>query len=318
MAQDSYPSGSRDGGSGVGVITDIEGEALVQAFYPTGILGLPTDPYPVYSDGTGTRAAHFRAGSSGLVRGCIYLEGTTDTTISCAANSTGADRYDLAVWRLDRSIDNAVRAAIVTGGSSTAGPAATQTDTSNDSGVWEYPLGVFKIPNGASSIAASALTKKLGYWIARPGYITSTGAGRPPAVKGQTIYEYESGLYAVGNGTAYDALNSESGYIPLTSVTKFDITDGSYVQQVGRMVRMHLQVTRTSGTLAPSTAAVIAKMPPALAPKDHIVRFMSYLNGDFDVLCNVGNDGTVNLQAYSQTSIGADDVVSCSDVVWFL
>lgn len=263
MAQDSYPSSARASG----VVSDVEYEALTSPFYPSGIIGTPDDLYPVYCDSSGTRGVHFRAGSLGLVRGMRYAEGSTDTTISAAANATGSDRYDLAVWRVDRSVTGSpVRAALVTGTSNPAGPAPTQNDVSNTSGKWEYPIGVVKVGNGATALAGSAV-RPVGYWLALPSYITLSTGGSPAPAKGQRVYEWDTGAERTGDGANFKHELLDTGWVPVSPVSGFSNPPTGYGCQIrvkNGMVTLVCEVQFTGGGTVPAGGnTVVATFNPA-------------------------------------------------------
>lgn len=318
MAEDSFPSGARVGDAGTGALTDVEYEELVvSAAYPTGIVGAASSAaYPVYADGTGTRAIHFRAGSRGMVRGFLYKGGATDTTISAAANATGSDRYDLAIWRLDRAVDSTVRAAVLTGTTNPDGPAPTFSDVDDPDGVYEYPIGVFKIPNGAATIDAAKLTFKPGYWIRPPSYMTLSGAtfGAPSPIRGRLVHEYDTNKLKYGDGSKLVTYAEDTNEAGLTTVSGWDIRTPSSVAKVNGLCTLCLQVNRIGGSVAAQTDAIIGKLPDAKFWPRRAVRIMAYHEG-LIVYGLVNTNGDITINQYT-TAVGTDDGLSFGDVAW--
>lgn len=294
MAQDSYPSSARASGA----LSDVEYETLVSPFYPSGILGTPDDLYPVYCDNSGTRSVHFRALSRGLVRGTYYAEGSTDTSISAAANATGSDRYDLAVWRLDRATSGSpVRAALVTGTSNPAGPAPTQNDVSNSAGKWEHPIGIIKVPNGAAVLASSAVDE-IGYYIAPPTYITRSDRGRPSAIKGQKIYEWDTVSELTADGSDYTLELADSGDVPLSAAANWVINAGNppnyiSVRKVNGLVLFNFRVTRTTSNAPIGSNPLVCTIPDGFRPTRVIYQAV-YLGGNL-MLAEIGTTGAVTI-----------------------
>lgn len=313
MAEDSYPDESRDVGDGPGVITGPEYEQLVSLIYPTGFVGLPTDSYPIFCDGTGLRAVKWRAGSKALVRGAIYLGDSVDVSESAAANSSGSTRYDLAVLRLDRSAAEAVRLRIVTGTTNPNGPAVTQTDTSNTSGVWEFPAGVIAVPNGAGALAAGALTKKLGYWLPRPSHYTSSTAGDPSNTKGAEKFEYDTGKGFRSNGTRWIEVFGDSGWIeaPLTSDWAAQVLTRRY----NGIIYMQIGISRKGKTISNNNPVnvKIAQLDPQFYPSS-FTRTTAYISGGAIGYITITSAGVVQLAAYAGITIATNAVVDGDDV----
>lgn len=312
MTADSYPSAGRDTGSGEGVLSDVEYETLVGDFYPTGILGLPTDLYPVYTDGTGTRAVKFRAGAGGMVHGGRIFHGDTDIVINAAANAGGSTRYDLAVWRLDRSGDaTTIRPAVVTGGSSPVGPAPTQDPYTDTDGTWEYPLLVVPVDPGDTVIPASENTaaRKVGYWIAPPLYLVNSGSGAPPPSKGQTVIEYDTNVVKHGDGAKFLVNNQTKGVQPFIAKPGWSVATGTVEKVDGTGYVNSLRIDRTGAAVGAHAAnVVVATIPAAFAPRG-TARILAYSSSGpvFFYLDSAGNltmvinDGslTTNAQIYA-------------------
>lgn len=308
MTADSYPSQARASGS----LTDFEYEQLVSSFYPTGIIGVPTDPYPVYTDGTGTRAVKFRAGSLGMVEGCRFINGTSDIVATAASNVSGQDRFDLACWQLDRSASNAVRPLLVTGipGQPTC-PDPVQS--SSGAGVWQYPVASIHVPNGATTLVA-AQTAEIGYWLAPPSYITSIHSARPKPRKGQSIFEYETNSRFSGNGVSFDGTIADTGETACTVLNTWT-QQANTIRRINNVAFLTLEVKRKSPRLAPSTVAQIGAVPVGFFPK-HKTQLGFYHNGAYLVLGYVDTAGKIWTQAFFSAAIEIDDVITLIDTSW--
>jgi hypothetical protein len=299
MPVDSYPSAGRDTGDGDGVISDVEYEALVSPFYPSGIVGTPEDDYPVFCDGTGTRGVHFRAGAVGMVRGGRISHGATVTTISAAANVGSNPRYDLAVWRLDRSGDaTTIRPALLTGSSSPAGPTPTQDPTSDTSGIWEHPLMIVPVLPGDTTIPAGRITPamKVGYWLAPPRYITKSGQGRPGSAKGQEVFEWDTNKRLVGDGSKFLTVGEDSGPVGLVTKTGWTIASGTSTKFNGLVLLSGVRIDRAGGPLgAQAPDQIIGAVPAGHEPLGG-PKIVGY-TGNGQVLVYVLGNGQLQLVA---------------------
>lgn len=262
MAQDSYPSSARASG----VLSDNEVEQLQLLYVPTGIVGTPADPYPVKTQGDASRGVRFVADVFGLVHGCLYSGGSSDTILNAAANGSGQTRFDLAAWELDRSANNAVRAVLVTGTPGAGAPPNPLQETDDD-GVWQFAIASIEVPNGASTLDASK-THKLGWWIPLPKLITSTSSRRPPgAPKTQEIYEWETDTKLVGNGSSWVGPIANSGSIPIPDAANWDAGFRSpRVYKINGVVHSILSFQRSGSALPPHTPSKMGTIPAGYRP----------------------------------------------------
>ncbi len=179
MAETSWPTtaGSR-------IVDDAQYEHLAWAWgRADGILGNPGDTAVVYGDSSG-RQVKVRSGKRGHVRGRGWYSGTSDNTITIAANASGSTRIDVIVLRLTRSTW-AVTAAVIAGTPGAGTPAITQDATGGTTGVWEVPLAVVTVANGAATISAGNVADTT--WFSHGATIvTSSTAGVQPTAAAYT------------------------------------------------------------------------------------------------------------------------------------
>lgn len=194
MAQTSWPF--HDGTDGTPVLED-QWSAMARLWCATGVVGAPGDAnLQVFANGSG-REVHVRAGRAS-VRGHWFLSDAQDT-LAIAANSSGNPRIDRIVVQLDPSSDEAVLAVLEgTPGASPAAPSLTQTDT----GVYELPLAQVAVANGVALISSGNVTDER--LFASVPYTPALSSLRPAnPVKGQRVYETNTGLSVVYNGSAW-------------------------------------------------------------------------------------------------------------------
>lgn len=100
------------------------------------------------SPGGSSRQVSIAAGEGGASG--VWVSSTSATTLTLAANATGATRRDYVVLRLDWTANTAVFAAIT--GSSGASPSLTQ----NAGSLWEIPLATVDVANGKTGTFATS------------------------------------------------------------------------------------------------------------------------------------------------------------------
>lgn len=203
MAESSWPF--HDGVDGTPVLED-QWSYMARQWAATGVVGAPGDAnLQVFANSSG-REVHVRAGRAS-VRGHWFLS-TAQETLAIAANASGNPRIDRIVLRLDPSSNEATLAVLTgTPGTVPTAPSLTQTDT----GVYELTLAQVAVANGAASISALNVTDERTFTSVP--YTVASSSLRPTApVIGQGIYESDTGLDKVWNGSAWVARRSEGFY----------------------------------------------------------------------------------------------------------
>ena len=203
MAEVSWPSPDDDR-----VVDDIQYEQIGQS--GDGIIGSPSDPAPVYADGS-AHAVFVRAGVRALLRGHGWTAGSEALRLDVPANTTGGTRRDLAVLGLDRSTWNVT--AYVRTGSTSAGP-SLKRDTGS-TGTFEIPLLDIGTGSGATNIDAGDVAQR--YWWHGPHAYLCRSTGRPPHEAGLAIRETDTGRWLASTGSAWDITFEDSGKIIVPS-----------------------------------------------------------------------------------------------------
>lgn len=307
MTEVSYPSTAHNSGS----LTETEYEQLVQAYAPDGLVGSPADSPLVFGDTSGLQVK-FRANVFAFVRGQLWSADAT-VTKAIAANSSGSTRVDLLTLRLDRST-NLVTAHVITGTPGSGAPAPVQN--APGSGVWDLPVGTVTVANGASTINAADV-KFLGWYlvastVARSGNFSDSGL---PRVPGRLLWRSDQGRMYLDTGSGSEpVIYEDTGWVPATAISgsgwnqaiKFRRLNGVVFTQFG-------DLTRTGGTLAPSTPTSIATAPAGFRPNAN-TRWIGYFGGAHLGLGYISPAGTVILTAYSGTTITAPQIITPADI----
>lgn len=155
MAQslDTYAPYATGSGANVG---ESQWRAFMSRARPDGVLDGVTNLCNVYGNSTGM-FVYVDLGELWILG--QWGQNLTVKTLPVAANATGSVRYDLVVAR-NRLVDDRMEFDVITGTSSTTPPTPTQNST-----VWEIPLGFLAVPNGAATITAGNVTawRQYGY-----------------------------------------------------------------------------------------------------------------------------------------------------------
>ena len=194
MAESSWPF--HDGVDGTPVLED-QWSYMARQWAATGVVGAPGDAnLQVFANGSGMEV-HVRSGRAS-VRGHWFLSDAQET-LAIAANSSGNPRIDRVVVQLDPSSNEATLAVLTgTPGTVPTAPSLTQTDT----GVYELTLAQVAVANGAASISALNVTDERTFTSVP--YTVALSSRRPTSpVIGQGIYETDTGLDKVWNGSAW-------------------------------------------------------------------------------------------------------------------
>lgn len=187
MAESSWPTtaGSR-------VVDDAQYEHLAWGWARAdGILGNPGDTSVCFGDSSG-RQVKMRLGKRGFVRGRGWYSGTSDNILAIAANASGSTRKDVIVLRLTRSTW-AVTAAVVQGTPGAGNPSLTQNATGGTTGVWEIPVAVVTVANGAATIATGDVEQCVWYSHGDRIVTLSTAPIQPSAAEYTNMLHSDTG-----------------------------------------------------------------------------------------------------------------------------
>jgi hypothetical protein len=239
MAEASWPSPAHNSRS----VTDAEYGHLAP-WSSDGVF--PTSADVVYADSSGM-SVHVRANRYGIVQGRAWASGSTEINLSISANSSGLNRTDTVVLRLDRStwaVTIAVRQ-----GTPGAGAPTLQRSTA-DTGMWEVPIADVAVDNGVSSIAGTKVRSRA---------LIQSGAIRPcPLISdiqavlavGDLVYETTTGRWMAWTTAGAVVIHQDTGYVtqPITGLWKV----GGLTPQIrlrGSEVHLRGAIERTTGTL---------------------------------------------------------------------
>jgi hypothetical protein len=257
MAGVSWPSPTHNSRS----VTDAE-YGHIAPWNSDGIFPAATDL--VYADSSGMQV-HVRANRYGTIQGHAWWSGSSEYSLTVAANSSGLNRVDTVVLRLDRSTWNADLA--VRQGTPGAG-APTLVRNVADTGVWEFPVADVSVDNGVASIAGTKVKSRT---------LLQSGAIRPcnsiadiQAVLnvGDLVYETATGRWMAWTTAGAALLYQDTGYQNLTITGLW--SNGGFAPQlrlVNGVVYLRGSITRTTGTLqSTDTNSPIATIPAAFRP----------------------------------------------------
>lgn len=298
MADASWPS--PDNGREV---NDVQYEQISSPL-GDGILGSPSDPAPVFADGS-ARAVYVRAGVKALIRGHGWNAGSEALRLDVPANTTGSARRDLAVLGLDRSTWNV--SAYVRTGSAAAGP-SLKRDT-GDTGTYEIPLLDITTPSGATNIASGNVAQR--WWWHGPHAYVCRSTGRPPHEAGLAIREIDTGRWLASTGSAWNITFEDSGKVLVASAWPsywkpiYDIT----VYRRNGEVHLRVNVERRTRSTDPgsSTASypLICVLEQEFWPPVN-PQIVYYSDGGRTGIAEVGyNSGEVRLVAGDPIAVGS-------------
>lgn len=241
-------------------VTQLQHERLLGRALPSGVLGHPTDPTVVYANGTGTREIRIRADKQAVVRGYGWQNDAAEIVKTLAANTSGSTRTDLVVLRYSRA-DYSVTVQIVQGTPGAGAPAPTyNTDAS---GVWELPLANVAVANNATTIAASAVTRRCWY-LGEDGQILCTSTIHPPHAPGRTAFETDTSNWVLSDGTAWSSILDDSGVLSLTLENGWSAT-ARRVQRRSGVVVLALDASKLA-SISGGTSVKVGQLPAGTFP----------------------------------------------------
>lgn len=308
MAELSYPT------SGGGSVTDTKYEQLIGQHGPSGLIGIYSSSQNlVYADSTG-RQVKVRPNRAAIVRGYRWETDSAGLTVPLAANSSGQPRYDRVVLRLDRSTWTvSVQVIQGTPSSSPAWPAFTQTEGTSI-GVFEIPLALVYVANGAVTTAAGDVTYQgvhLGGWNYRglkAAPPTSTGFQYP-----QFFYAYDNARQYANIDGSYQIIGEQGDLVSQgTGASGWD-AGRAYYRRWNGFVYFQALIYRTGSSLTAGTDSTICTIPAVFRPMNSM-----YLSGHAGHSCRLFIDsetGLLRIIDYS-VSLGTGAGVTVHPVTW--
>lgn len=178
-----------------------------------------------------------------IVQGAYYELTGGPYNLAVGANGTGSNRTDYAVLTYDDSHAPGVYARVL------EGTALTQ----NDTGIWDMPLASWQKTPAGAIINLLDLRPWRGTDI-RP--CTSTTRPRNPTL-GQIAYEADTDRIIKWNGTVWDGVHQDTGWVSLA----LNGPDGhawtpnvvSRIRKINRTVHMRTSIKRDNNLDLPTT-----------------------------------------------------------------
>lgn len=290
MAGYAYPTSAYNSRA----VTPREYEDLVSSYTADGIVGSPGLPSLVYGDGT-LLGVKVRANRAVILRGLRWESGSTEVSVSVAANNTaGTSRKDLIVLRMTRNPWTVAPAVVQ--GTASANPIAPSPTYGEDTstGVWEFPLAEVTVPYNDTATEAGQV-RQVGWWLGRDGQYVCASTARPPHERGRIIFEHDTGRTYISTGsdwliTADDSTNlSLPLFDPIGNATGWNQTLNNLRRRNGH-VFLQLSLQRTDGNIAAGATVTVGTLgdgfrPPwtieaiGLVPSGGDARFTLYTNG---------------------------------------
>lgn len=292
MAQSSWPSPNHNSRE----VTDAEYEKLSARFSDDGVYGDPTDTAAV-SAGTGLQVV-VRSGLEASVRGHYWTSGTTSLTLTVASNSSGSQRRDWIVLKLDRSTWD-VTAALHQGTAGAGLPALTQN--TGTTGVWEIPLGYVQVNSGAGSVTVVPWTQYVGSRVRPAKSSTRTVAGL-----GALLYEQDTGQWVGWNGTSWVTVYQDTGQLSIgAGWSVWEAFGDNLAQKRQGVVELRLAVRRKDSTFTAADAdgSLIGVLPAAVRPP-HFEYGVGHFNNGASARIEIQTNGQVWVK-YASKDIAA-------------
>ncbi|MEU8704214.1 hypothetical protein [Streptomyces sp. NPDC048565] len=309
MAQDSWPSPDHNGRA----VTDSEYEMMAARFSDDGVYGSPTDP-AVVTAGAGLTVT-IRANVTASVRGHAWTSGTSNITLTIAANSSGSSRTDRIVLRLDRS-DWTVRAAVRQGTAGSPAPALVRDP--GDTGVWEVLLAGVTVPAGATSVTVTRGELYVGTRV-RPALASHLNLY--PEV-GEMAWTTDTQRLRVWDGSSWRDTYMDSGQINVDSALSawsiqtqsvLQVRDGSAHLRLGSFVR-------TAGALSGDVQSRLPVLIPAAyrhpTRDQYVIMYISGLQIGRATLHSAATDGPGQLWLTQKPDIPTGRSILGSSISW--
>lgn len=245
MAESSWPTPSNSR-----VVDDVGYEKIgIGLGAYGGVIGDFASPQLIYGDSSG-RQIKVLADKYALVRGHIWYAGSSVTTVSIGANTSGSTRVDLVTLRLNRTTWD-VNLTVVQGTPGAGAPAPTWSLSTT--GVWDLPLATVTVANNASTISAAnvtyvaphLLTDGSGYRLpiqAATAYINSPQAGMRAVLTDGTELIYTGSAWITKFGwitytpTVWQNMSTTRTVVSGTTI------NGAKYMQIGKLVHVLIDI----------------------------------------------------------------------------
>ncbi|GAA2108250.1 hypothetical protein [Streptomyces synnematoformans] len=242
MAQNSWPNSSYNSGA----VTEAEYERTASRLSDDGIDGSPVQA-AVVTAGTGLQVL-VAADRYAIVRGFAWSSGSTAVPLTISANASGQHRTDWVCLRLDRA-DWTVRAVVKEGTPGSGSPSLIRNNATT--GVWEIPLALVSVPNGAGSVTVTRYEQFIG------GRVSPCTSSTRPILprRGDQIHETDTGRWLGWDGSAWRVLYDDSGVVVVDgSATPWSINVATVLERRTGVVCLRLGAfERTGGNLGGGT-----------------------------------------------------------------
>lgn len=316
MADDSLPSPDHNSRA----VSNAEYDLLVPPYVADGLIGSPADLDLVFGDSSG-RVARIRPNRYGLVRGRLWLAGSSTFNLTIAAN-VGATRFDLVVLRYTRATTN-VRAFVVQGESGSGVPSPV-----NDASYFDLPVATVKVDTGVSVIAGDKVTMVASYL--GPQLLVCESDHRPPHARGLIIFEADTGVLRFSTGASWKVISQDTGWISRSPASGFALPVGGYgikFRALNGFATMFGEVQRV-GSLGGDSRAVALTFDAQYAPSERLPVAL-WVAGDIGPLTVVSGkvtvpghrvnatiqaNGTITLDAHPAIDAGA--IILMPTVTW--
>lgn len=310
MAQDSWPSPNHN----TREVTDTEYEKIAARFSDDGVWGNPGSG-AVVEAGTGLNVT-IKASKTASLRGHAWTSGSTDSTLAISANSSGSTRYDWVILRLNRATWDVT--AVVKEG--TPGSGLPSLDVSEGTtGVYEIPLAVVTLLNGASSVTVERAELYIGARI-RPA-TSSTRNPNPRA--GEMVWETDTGRALVWTGSTWRTVSDDSDVVVVNSpLSAWEATVDSVLEKRNGSVHLRLgSFQRKAGTLSGASESRLPVLIPSAyrhATRDqYAVCYTTGLEVSRAIIYNKGSNRAGQVWLTNHPTIATNDfVLPASGISW--
>jgi len=309
VATDSFPyQGHNNRQVSLAEYEQMVGGALGVTGY-TGGYTAATQTTPLFADGSGLQSK-IRAGTGLLVRG-FKMVSPTVTAVPHQPNNSGLPRIDLVVARLNRAATApnafAVTPQVIQGtpAASPVAPTPVRQDTTDGTGLYDFPMGQVAVAAGATTILDANVTNT-GWWLTPSGY-TAPYYAEPPAESGLLFRETVAGATWVGTANGnWQRLYSDSGWIDVTPASGF--TGDFLVYRVGRTVWLSCRLTRTGADVNAATSITMGTVGVDFRPSRAVGGVYHCSSIAHSGPATVNADGTVVFGSGQETKVSGSAI----------